>query len=136
MYKLIIRLEEAYRQMVIEGRRSNVQAAAGRERKAEYVFLRDAANLLGARHNVKGGDNFPVRQGDPENYAPVSAAEIVARLACRNVGLGKENVLISLDPDAHIIVEVAGYAQDRAVIDGVVAEYMSSRVAADVSIGN
>src|SRR5580658_5060894 len=107
MYKLIIRLVEAYRQMVIKGRRSNVQAAACRERKAENVCLRDAANLLGAGHNVKRGDDLPVRHWDPENHAPISAAEVVARLSPRYVALGEQNVLISLDPDANMIVEIA-----------------------------
>jgi hypothetical protein len=71
---------------------------------------------------VKGGRNLPVRHGEPENNAPISAAEIVARLACRYIGLGKQDVLISLDPQAYVPVEKAGYAQNRAVIDGVVAK--------------
>ena len=106
--------------MMVEPRCVVIQPATRRHHRAPYVGLIIAANLLGADQSMD--KRCDIAGWEPENHAPRSTAEIILRLGCCNVSvLRKQDVDISLELQAHILVEIAGYAPNRAVVDGIVA---------------
>ena len=125
---LIIRLDQANGQMMVQPRRVVVQAAAGRRRPAPGVSLVETANKLFAEQSVDKRRISAEREA--KNHSGRRIEEIIVRIGRAGVGVGW------LELQAHILVEVAGRADNTAKIDVLVGKYAHRSMRLKITVTN